>query len=319
MASVIQLFTKRGDPVASAARSLGAARRRHLRHAARERRRHPARRAGSTTASAPRGSTATTGCRTARSRTPRSAPTSASRWRRPRRCASSAAASSSTSARPGRRRSDGRTSTRSSSATTASPASASISRRTSHVPPARRRTRSRVSSQQSTNLDRRIRRTRATFEGRIGDRSVERLPERHRDRPASGTTPAIRPTGGWRPTRRGNHLLTLLADWDGERATVDESARRAPRPSTRATTSACRLSIRCSGARVSSPSGGRIEHNDNFGTAAVPRATAVFVVRTSRRRRSAKRGQGERRHGHQGADDAGVVQPVAVLPAATPT
>ena len=100
MASVIQLFTKRGDRAARGRTS------RHRSTAARTTpctgtRPCPAQPDRSTTASAWRDSTATTACRTARSKTPRSARTSASRSATRRRCDSSAAASSSTSGTPG--------------------------------------------------------------------------------------------------------------------------------------------------------------------------------------------------------------------------
>ena len=89
------------------------------------------------TASARRDSTATTGCRTAPSRTRRSAPTSAWRLRRERRCDSSVAANANTSARQARPRSDGRISMRFSSGTTASAACSFDQQVNAGVSPAR--------------------------------------------------------------------------------------------------------------------------------------------------------------------------------------
>ena len=78
----------------------------------------------------------------------------------------------------------------------------------------------------------------------------------------------------------GAQTLTMLADWDGERAT---SINRL----TGATTASARDNFGASmqeqvlWRRVFVTAGARVERNDNFGVAFVPRGTVVFVVRES--------------------------------------
>lgn len=84
----------------------------------------------------------------------------------------------------------------------------------------------------------------------------------------------------WRLTagaRRGDHLLTLLADWDGERATQED---RMFGSHTRNSRNNFGVSAeqQMLWPRVFVTIGGRIERNDSFGTAAVPRATVVYVA-----------------------------------------
>jgi vitamin B12 transporter len=79
---------------------------------------------------------------------------------------------------------------------------------------------------------------------------------------------------------RGDHLLTLVADWDGERARLEDRL-------SGATTVNSRDNFGVSAQqqmlwpRVFVTVGGRIERNETFGTAAVPRATVVFVAHQS--------------------------------------
>ncbi len=229
MASVIQLVHEAARPVIVAPARVGTARRRHLRHRAHERRGERAPTDRWTTASAPRDSTrdnrvpnsaldehdAQRQCRASLERHGLAA------IRRPR-------ANANMSARQARRRSDDPISTRSSSATTAS---ASVQLRPAANAWFRQRASYSLASsyQQSTNLTADPPFT-ATYQGRVGAVSVERLPERqlptelqrhHADYQADCASPAIR--------RRGINTLTILADWDGERvtATIGE---RTPRP-----------------------------------------------------------------------------------------
>ena len=94
----------------------------------------------------------------------------------------------------------------------------------------------------------------------------------------------------------GDQLLTLLADWDGERATLDDRAGGASTPRVARQRRRRRSAPGCSGGASSSTAGGRVEHNDSFGTAAVPRGSVVFVAHEGERaRRSATRGCAPRR------------------------
>jgi vitamin B12 transporter len=78
--------------------------------------------------------------------------------------------------------------------------------------------------------------------------------------------------------RRGDQLLTLLADWDGERAALDDRL-----GGTRTVNSRDNFGVAAQHQvlwpRVFLTVGGRLERNQDFGIAAVPRATAAFVVR----------------------------------------
>jgi len=87
----------------------------------------------------------------------------------------------------------------------------------------------------------------------------------------------------WRVTAdasaAGDHRLTLLADWDGERATLIDQLAATSIPASRNNTG---LSIQHQAlwARTFVTAGARLEHNDSFGTAAVPRGSIVYVARS---------------------------------------
>jgi vitamin B12 transporter len=76
----------------------------------------------------------------------------------------------------------------------------------------------------------------------------------------------------------GDHVLTLLADWDGERATFENRL-----ADTRTVNSRDNAGVAAQHQmlwrRLFVTVGGRIERNESFGTTAVPRATVVYVVR----------------------------------------
>src|SRR5206468_3149879 len=76
---------------------------------------------------------------------------------------------------------------------------------------------------------------------------------------------------------RGDHLLTVLADWDGERATVDNRLAASQTVNARDNfgVSAQQQML---WPRVFVTIGARVERNDSFGTAFVPRATVVYVA-----------------------------------------
>jgi vitamin B12 transporter len=80
--------------------------------------------------------------------------------------------------------------------------------------------------------------------------------------------------------RRGDHLLTALADWNGERATLSD---RLTGEATRASRNNVGVSVQHQMVwrRVSASLGGRIERNTSFGTAAVPRVSMVYTLRES--------------------------------------
>jgi vitamin B12 transporter len=80
----------------------------------------------------------------------------------------------------------------------------------------------------------------------------------------------------------GDHLLTVLADWDGERVSLED---RLAAATTRPSRNNLGWSIQhqASWRRVFATAGGRVEHNASFGTAAVPRGSIVFVARASGR------------------------------------
>jgi len=75
----------------------------------------------------------------------------------------------------------------------------------------------------------------------------------------------------------GEHLLTVLADWDGERATLTN---RLASTETRASRDNVGVAVQHQGswARVFTTAGARVEHNDSFGTAIVPRGSIVVVA-----------------------------------------
>jgi vitamin B12 transporter len=88
----------------------------------------------------------------------------------------------------------------------------------------------------------------------------------------------------WRLTTdaasHGDHRLTLLADWDGERASLDDALAGTSTPASRNNFGAS-IQHQALWARTFVTLGGRIEHNENFGTAVVPRGSIVFVAHPS--------------------------------------
>ena len=81
----------------------------------------------------------------------------------------------------------------------------------------------------------------------------------------------------------GDHRLTLLGDWDGERAIVENRLAATTTANSRdnAGVSAQQQML---WRRVFATVGGRIEHNQNFGVAIVPRGTLVYVAHEPSRR-----------------------------------
>jgi outer membrane cobalamin receptor len=77
----------------------------------------------------------------------------------------------------------------------------------------------------------------------------------------------------------GDHRLTLLADWDGERATLIDQLASTNVPASR-NNSGLSVQHQALWARTFVTVGARVEHNDSFGTAAVPRGSIVYVART---------------------------------------
>ncbi|MCC7418491.1 MAG: TonB-dependent receptor [Acidobacteria bacterium] len=76
------------------------------------------------------------------------------------------------------------------------------------------------------------------------------------------------------------HLLTLLADWDGERADVADRMFGTRTINTRGNFGVA-AQQQMLWRRVSVAFGGRLERNASFGVAAVPRASIVYVARES--------------------------------------
>lgn len=84
----------------------------------------------------------------------------------------------------------------------------------------------------------------------------------------------------WRLTtgaRHGDHLLTLLADWDGERATEEDRIFVSHTSNSRNNFGVA-AEQQMLWPRAFVTIGGRIERNGTFGTAAVPRGTVVYVA-----------------------------------------
>jgi vitamin B12 transporter len=77
----------------------------------------------------------------------------------------------------------------------------------------------------------------------------------------------------------GDHRLTLLTDWDGERATLIDQLASTTVPASR-NNSGLSIQHQALWARTFVTVGARVEHNDSFGTAAVPRGSIVYVART---------------------------------------
>ncbi|MGH9888602.1 MAG: TonB-dependent receptor plug domain-containing protein, partial [bacterium] len=77
----------------------------------------------------------------------------------------------------------------------------------------------------------------------------------------------------------GDHRLTVLADWDGERATLIDQLASTNVPASR-NNSGLSVQHQALWARTFVTVGARVEHNDSFGSAAVPRGSIVYVART---------------------------------------
>jgi vitamin B12 transporter len=88
----------------------------------------------------------------------------------------------------------------------------------------------------------------------------------------------------WRLTTdasaHGDHRLTLLADWDGERATLEDRLALTDTTASRNNFGAA-IQHQALWARTFVTVGARVEHNDSFGTATVPRGSIVYVARSS--------------------------------------
>ena len=78
----------------------------------------------------------------------------------------------------------------------------------------------------------------------------------------------------------GDQILTLIADWDGERAHQQDLLSATETQNSRDNVGAS-AQYQFLWPRVIVTAGGRIEHNGNFGFAAVPRDTVVFVAHES--------------------------------------
>jgi vitamin B12 transporter len=136
-----------------------------------------------------------------------------------------------------------------------------------------------ASSQQSTNLivDPPYR---AAFRGQVAARlsndflndSLTRLRRHHASYQADARLVSS--------ARAGDHLLTLLADWDGERARADNRLAATQTINTR-DNFGFSAQHQMLWPRTFATVGGRVERNENFGTAFVPRGTLVYVARAA--------------------------------------
>jgi vitamin B12 transporter len=134
-----------------------------------------------------------------------------------------------------------------------------------------------TSNQESTNLmlDPPYR---AMFEGRVASRvstdflndSTTALRRHHAEYQAD-----LRLASGG---RHGEQLLTVLGDWDGERATAENRVFVSRTTNARDNFGAA-AQQQMLWRRLFVTVGARIERNQNFGTAAVPRGTVVYVAR----------------------------------------
>jgi outer membrane cobalamin receptor len=123
----------------------------------------------------------------------------------------------------------------------------------------------------------------ARFEGRTAIRtSTDFLNDSHADlkrHHASYQADWRLPSSG----PAGTQLLTLLADWDGERAT-QQNRLTATGTVNRRENFGVSAQHQLMWPRVFLTLGGRIEHNGNFGTEAVPRASLVYVAHSATER-----------------------------------
>jgi vitamin B12 transporter len=136
-----------------------------------------------------------------------------------------------------------------------------------------------TSYQQSTNLIADPPFT-ATYQGRIAGRqsndftndTANRLRRHHADYQAD-----VHVRSG---ARLGDQLFTVLADWDGERVTAINRASKAETPNSRDNFGVS-VQEQMLWQRFFVTAGGRVEKNESFGTAFVPRVTAVYVLHPS--------------------------------------
>jgi len=75
----------------------------------------------------------------------------------------------------------------------------------------------------------------------------------------------------------GDQLLTVLADWDGERAALTDRRAGTTTPASR-NNEGVSIQHQATWRRVSATVGARFEHNESFGNAAVPRASVVWLA-----------------------------------------
>ena len=133
------------------------------------------------------------------------------------------------------------------------------------------------SYQQSTNLTADPSYT-ATYRGRVAlfpssdflNDSANRLRRHHADYQADVHVP-----GG---ALGGDQLFTVLADWDGERVTAVNRRTNVETPNARNNFGVAGQA-QLLWQKFFVTLGGRVEKNESFGTAFVPRATAVYVLR----------------------------------------
>lgn len=86
--------------------------------------------------------------------------------------------------------------------------------------------------------------------------------------------------GDWHVTHAGagDHRITVLGDWTGERALLDDRMSGDQVRASRDNVGAA-VQHQLLWARLSTTAGVRIERNENFGTAVVPRGSAAFLLR----------------------------------------
>jgi vitamin B12 transporter len=80
--------------------------------------------------------------------------------------------------------------------------------------------------------------------------------------------------------RAGDHRVTAMADWTGERARIDNRL-SGDRISASRDNVGASVQHQLLWRRLATTVGARVERNDDFGTAVVPRGSAVFTVRQS--------------------------------------
>ena len=119
----------------------------------------------------------------------------------------------------------------------------------------------------------------ATFEGRTATRqSRDFLGDTHADlrRHHASYQADLRLAAS---TSYGDHRLTLMADWDGERATQEDRLAQTTTANSRDNFGVA-AQQQMLWPRLFATVGARFEHNENFGTDLAPRGTVVYVART---------------------------------------